>query len=70
METKSVWKGLAFGGFAGSVAETATFPLDVIKTRMQLQGELGAHRQYMSSFDAVPKIVRSEGILSLYKVQR
>ena len=70
METKGLLKGFAFGGIAGSIAETATFPLDVIKTRMQLQGELGAHRQYRSTWDAATKIVRSEGVTALYKVGR
>lgn len=42
-------------------------PIDVVKTRMQLQGELGAAAKYKSSLQAFPTIVREEGLLALYK---
>ena len=41
MESKSVWKGLLFGGIGGCWAETLVFPLDVVKTRLQMQGADG-----------------------------
>lgn len=56
MDSGNVWKGLAFGGIASCVAEMATLPIDVVKTRMQLQGELGAARQYSGSLDALVKV--------------
>ena len=31
MDSKNVWKGLAFGGFASCVAEVCTLPIDVVK---------------------------------------
>ncbi len=37
MESKNVWKGLAYGGVASCIAEAATLPIDVVKTRLQLQ---------------------------------
>ena len=45
-----------------------TRPLqDVVKIRMQLQGELGAKRVYSSSLGAFPHIVREEGLFALWK---
>jgi hypothetical protein len=40
---------------------------DVVKIRMQLQGELGAKRVYSSSLGAFPHIVREEGLFALWK---
>lgn len=37
MESSNVWKGLAFGGIASCIAEAFTLPIDVVKTRLQLQ---------------------------------
>jgi len=67
MENKNVAQGLFFGGFASCVAEICTLPIDVTKTRMQLQGEGGGARQYKTVFDAVPKIMRTEGPAALFK---
>jgi solute carrier family 25 protein 14/30 len=69
METKAVWKGLVFGGISASAAEIATFPIDSVKTRMQLQGELGKQRVYSNSLEAAVRITRTEGVSSLYKVR-
>ncbi|CAO3665577.1 hypothetical protein G6F70_007471 [Rhizopus microsporus] len=50
---------------AGIVTATATNPIWVIKTRLQLQGN-GA-RRYQGSIDCLYHIVREEGIRGLYK---
>lgn len=50
-----------------SAGELATVPIDVVKVRMQLQGELGSAVKYKSSLSAFPTIVREEGFLALYK---
>ncbi|KAF3631710.1 Mitochondrial uncoupling protein 3 [Capsicum annuum] len=42
------------------VAETATFPIDLIKTRLQLHGESSAVR-------LVSEILRNDGVFGLYK---
>lgn len=49
------------------IAELSTVPIDVVKVRMQLQGELGSTLKYKSSLHAFPQIVREEGIKGLYK---
>ena len=51
------------GGLAGLITVYSTQPLDVVKTRMQ---SLDAPRQYRNSLDAAFKIVRSEGVLTLW----
>ena len=65
MESGSVIKGLAYGGFASCVAEVVTMPIDVVKTRMQFSG---AHSvQYKGSLDAASQILRKEGAQALFK---
>jgi len=42
-------------------------PIDLIKTRMQLSGELGAKAEYKNSFEAMLGIVKKEGVRNMYK---
>lgn len=51
---------LALSAAAGATAETATFPLDLLKTRMQLAG------RPTSLLSTAASIVRQEGLSSLY----
>ncbi|RUS85577.1 hypothetical protein EGW08_006660, partial [Elysia chlorotica] len=57
------------GGMATALAGFFTNPLEVAKTRMQLQGELKAHGQYSvhyrNAFHALLTIARTDGILAL-----
>jgi len=66
MQSDSVLKGLAYGGFASCVAETITMPIDVVKTRLQMDGS-GGVKQYSGSVDCATKLVRAEGPSSLFK---
>ncbi|KAF9113924.1 hypothetical protein BGX27_000523 [Mortierella sp. AM989] len=50
---------------AGIVTATATNPIWLVKTRMQLQVE--GVRQYKNSVDCVYQIMRSEGIRGMYR---
>lgn len=67
MDSSSAAKGLLFGGIASSLAEVVTLPVDVLKTRLQLQGQMGAAAEYKGSIDAVVQIVRTEGVGALWK---
>ncbi|KXS11902.1 peroxisomal adenine nucleotide transporter 1 [Gonapodya prolifera JEL478] len=63
--------GDAVAGSAGAAfANTLVYPLDVIKTRLQVQtkhmAHLASHQQYNSAWDAFWKIVEQEGISGLY----
>ena len=55
---------------AASVAETATFPLDITKTRMQIQGEVasGSHKgPRLGMIGTAAGIVQQEGLFSLWR---
>ncbi|CAK8690307.1 unnamed protein product [Clavelina lepadiformis] len=55
-----------FGGAAGMGATLFVQPLDLVKNRLQLSGEGGKQKLYKNSFDAVTRILRSEGIIGVY----
>ncbi|XP_055619203.1 solute carrier family 25 member 35-like isoform X1 [Toxorhynchites rutilus septentrionalis] len=59
------------GGIASMGATVFTNPLEVVKTRMQLQGELASKgtyvRPYRSVSDAFVTIVKNDGFLALQK---
>jgi hypothetical protein len=48
-------------------AAVVTNPIDVVKTRLQLQGELSAHHHRRSLLGLTAYMVRTEGVLVLYK---
>lgn len=75
------WKGFAEGGLASMIAGFATHPLDLVKVRMQLQGEVaspplamalaGSHASSGSVRRPGPlgvglEVARSEGVQALY----
>lgn len=57
------------GGLAACIAVTVTNPIEVVKIRMQLQGELMAANQriYTNPFQAMGVVFRNEGIRGLQK---
>ena len=59
------------GGLAGCCAATITNPLEVVKTRQQLQGELskaGSYQvHYRNAFQALYTIGRNEGVYALQR---
>ncbi|KAL6942869.1 Mitochondrial oxaloacetate carrier protein [Hanseniaspora osmophila] len=57
------------GGLAACIAVTVTNPIELVKTRMQLQGELSATNQkiYKNPFQALSVIYKNEGIRGLQK---
>ncbi|KAH3667737.1 hypothetical protein WICMUC_005269 [Wickerhamomyces mucosus] len=50
---------------AGIVTSTATNPIWLVKTRLQL--DKSASKQYKNSWDCIKTVVKKEGILALYK---
>ncbi|XP_016973728.1 solute carrier family 25 member 35 [Drosophila rhopaloa] len=59
------------GGVAAMGAVMFTNPIDVVKTRMQLQGELAARGTYVKPYRNLPQamvqIVRNDGLIALEK---
>ncbi|KAH3668640.1 hypothetical protein OGAPHI_002394 [Ogataea philodendri] len=56
---------LLAGVSAGFVTSTATNPIWLVKTRLQL--DRMTTKAYKNSFDCVSKIVKNEGVLALYR---
>lgn len=59
----SIYERFAAGACAGSISQTAIYPLEVLKTRLALR-KTG---QYTSILDAAIKITRTEGVKSFYR---
>jgi len=55
-------KRLAAGALSGLVAQSATYPLDIVRRRMQVSPDV-----YKSELQAFASIVRAEGLPGLYK---
>ena len=51
---------------AGSIASTATSPIDLVKTRLQVQRSNPAVFDYTGPLDATLKILKREGVMALY----
>lgn len=68
---QSSWVHLFAAAIAGIVTGTATNPIWLVKTRLQLDkehaGVSGKTRQYRNSFDCVKQVVQQEGIRGLYR---
>ncbi|XP_027336642.1 mitochondrial substrate carrier family protein B [Abrus precatorius] len=60
--------GLACGSLSGIASSTATFPLDLVRRRMQLEGAGGRARVYNTGlFGAFGHIIQNEGVRGLYR---
>ncbi|XP_064108216.1 mitochondrial 2-oxodicarboxylate carrier-like isoform X2 [Macrobrachium nipponense] len=66
---KNMGINLVAGGSAGFTEICIMHPLDVVKTRFQIQttGNPSDPHYYTSVYDCIRKMARNEGILSLYK---
>ncbi|XP_076667742.1 dephosphocoenzyme A carrier isoform X2 [Andrena cerasifolii] len=56
---------LICGGIAGMVAQTSSYPLDIVRRRMQTSAIKGQHYHTIGS--TIIKIYREEGIMAFYK---
>jgi len=57
----------AAGGCAGFVEVSLMHPLDLVKTRFQVQGSNVMNVRYTSVYDCFRQMIRAEGVGSLYK---
>ncbi|KAI9079584.1 hypothetical protein K1719_038411 [Acacia pycnantha] len=64
----TVMVSLACGSLSGIASSTATFPLDLVRRRMQLEGAAGRARVYNTGlFGTFRYIFRTEGLRGLYR---
>ncbi|MED6122637.1 hypothetical protein PIB30_041578 [Stylosanthes scabra] len=67
-DDSTVMVSLACGSLSGIASSTATFPLDLVRRRMQLEGAGGRARVYNSGlFGTFRRIVQNEGLRGLYR---
>jgi len=67
-EKNPVWyRKLAAGAISGAVAQTCTYPFDVLRRRFQIKSMNGMGFQYTSIWNAITTIVSEEGVRGLYK---
>ncbi|GAB1605525.1 kidney mitochondrial carrier protein 1-like [Argonauta hians] len=66
----SDWRPFLYGGLASVTAECGTFPIDMTKTRLQVQGQVIDSRltecRYRGMFHAFVRISQEEGLLAFY----
>ena len=63
-EDLPVTSRLLFGGFAGLLAQTCTYPLDIVRRRVQVHGQVNGTSSVVS---ALVHIGKTEGLSGLYK---
>ena len=65
-ENKNIYK-LLCGGFSGITALSITYPSDLIRKRLQMQSFSENVPEYKGIIDCARKIIRSDGLLGLYR---
>ncbi|EIN11872.1 mitochondrial carrier [Punctularia strigosozonata HHB-11173 SS5] len=66
----SIPRKLLCGALAGTISQSLTYPVDVLRRKMQMSGMAAAGalgEKYDSAFDAVRSILRREGVKGLYR---
>jgi len=58
---------LTCGGTSGAVAQTVTYPFDVMRRKMQMQGFNIDHAVYVSTWDCVKKTWKTQSFGGFYK---
>ncbi|KAL1840622.1 hypothetical protein VTJ49DRAFT_273 [Mycothermus thermophilus] len=66
-QNPSAVRKLVAGAISGAVAQTCTYPFDVLRRRFQINTMSGMGYQYKSLADAVRVIIAQEGFRGLYK---
>lgn len=66
---KSIYKEFVYGGLAGMAAAVATHPADLVKVRMQLDGEMSKSTTTARQgvLQTGINVFKSDGVLGLYK---
>ena len=65
--SNSVPRKLACGALAGSISQTLTYPMDVLRRKMQVTGMKSLGVKHSGALDALRWILKNEGVRGLYK---
>eukprot|EP01050_Picozoa_sp_SAG11_P019942 SAG11_NODE_3261_length_2571_cov_8.876214_1_plen_293_part_00 len=65
-QSRNLYK-LCAGAAAGVVSQSASYPIDTVRRRMQLQGAGGAERLYSTAFGCTLHMLRKEGAAAFYR---
>lgn len=63
----TIHEKLFCGGTAGAVAQSATYPLDVLRRRLQVHGSPNSLYHYNGMWNAISSIFRNEGWKTFYR---
>ena len=63
----ATWKVAFYGGLSGEVLWLASYPFDVVKSRMQCDGFGGGEQKYRSMRDCFSKIYKEFGVRGFWK---
>ncbi|KAB2013595.1 hypothetical protein ERO13_D09G148700v2 [Gossypium hirsutum] len=67
-DDSTIMVSLACGSLSGIASSTATFPIDLVRRRMQLEGAAGRARVYKTGLTGTFRhIIHSEGLRGLYR---
>lgn len=66
-QPNSVPRKLACGALAGSISQTLTYPMDVLRRKMQVTGMKAIGVRHTGALDAMRWILKNEGVRGLYK---
>ena len=62
----ATWKVATYGGLAGEALWVASYPMDVVKSKMQSDG-FGEKMRYSGTMDCVRQTWRAQGMMGFWK---
>jgi len=61
------WKITLYGGLAGEALWLASYPLDVVKSKLQTDGLRTGEQQYSGAIDCARKVWAKEGVVGFWR---
>ncbi|OQR86932.1 Mitochondrial Carrier (MC) Family [Achlya hypogyna] len=66
IDPSPLFSTIVSGAVAGAVNASLVAPVELVRNRLQVQGTT-ASQQYSGTFDVIAKVIKREGVLSLWK---